>query len=49
MSPRQSANGLSLRGERENSDVFFSYEQNNVLAFKRMFLEQVEFAVREYF
>ena len=25
------------------------YEQNNVSAFKRMFLEQVEFAVREYF
>ena len=24
-------------------------EQNNVSAFKRMFLEQVEFAVREYF
>ena len=25
------------------------YEQNNISAFKRMFLEQVEFAVREYF
>ena len=25
------------------------YEQNNVSAFKRMFLEQVEFALREYF
>ena len=25
------------------------YEQNNVSAFKRIFLEQVEFAVREYF
>ena len=25
------------------------YEQNNISAFKRMFLEQVEFALREYF
>ena len=25
------------------------YEQNNLSAFKRMFLEQVEFAVHEYF
>ena len=25
------------------------YEQNNISAFKRIFLEQVEFALREYF
>ena len=25
------------------------YEQNNISAFKRMFLGQVEFALREYF
>ena len=25
------------------------YEQNNLSAFKKMFLEQVEFAMKEYF
>ena len=25
------------------------YEQNNISAFKKMFLEQVEFAMKEYF
>jgi hypothetical protein len=25
------------------------YEQNNISAFKKMFLEQIEFAMKEYF
>ena len=29
-------------------EVLF-YEQNNLSAFKKMFLEQVEFAMKEYF
>ena len=49
------ANGvcpLSFRTVAANdyrAALLLFYEQNNVSAFKRMFLEQVEFAVREYF
>ena len=49
------ANGvcpLSFRTVEANdyrAALLLFYEQNNVSAFKRMFLEQVEFAVREYF
>ena len=43
---------LSFRTVEANdyrAALLLFYEQNNVSAFKRMFLEQVEFAVREYF
>lgn len=49
------ANGvcpLSFRTVEANdyrAALLLFYEQNNVSAFKRMFLEQVEFAVKEYF
>lgn len=49
------ANGvcpLSFRTVEANdyrAALLLFYEQNNVSAFKRMFLEQVEFAMREYF
>ena len=49
------ANGvcpLSFRTVAANdyrAALLLFYEQNNISAFKRMFLEQVEFAVREYF
>ena len=49
------ANGvcpLSFRTVAANdyrAALLLFYEQNNVSAFKRIFLEQVEFAVREYF
>ena len=49
------ANGvcpLSFRTAEANdyrAALLLFYEQNNVSAFKRMFLEQVEFAVKEYF
>ena len=49
------ANGacpLSFRTVEANdyrAALLLFYEQNNVSAFKRIFLEQVEFAVREYF
>jgi hypothetical protein len=45
--------GLELDNARHKSrdelaELLF-YEQNNLSAFKKMFLEQVEFAMKEYF
>ena len=41
-----------FKGEDMNSldkIIGFFYEQNNLSAFKKMFLEQVEFAMKEHF
>ena len=43
---------LSFRTVEANdyrAALLLFYEQNNISAFKRIFLEQVEFALREYF
>ena len=43
---------LSFRTVEANdyrAALLLFYEQNNISAFKKMFLEQVEFAMKEYF
>lgn len=43
---------LSFRTVEANdyrAALFLFYEQNNLSAFKQMFLEQVEFVMKEYF
>ena len=43
---------LSFRTVEANdyrAALLLFYEQNNLSAFKRMFLEQVEFAMKEYY
>jgi hypothetical protein len=43
---------LSFRTVEANdyrAALLLFYEQNNLSAFKKMFLEQVEFAMKEYF
>ena len=46
--------GVVVRGDDIN-DIFglkmsrFFYEQNNLYAFKQIFIDQFDFAVREYF
>ena len=43
---------LSFRTVEANdyrAALLLFYEQNNISAFKKMFLEQIEFAMKEYF